>query len=103
MEGALEAVIQNNIIVNLTSPDSGNGIEDMSGSGNAFPYNNIYGFKNATVNCTQSGAAVYNIEPMFVGLQDSKYDYHLRSISGLLNVATNRGQIGAYGAEAIIY
>ena len=99
LEGASDAVIMNNIIVNMTSNGSGNGIEDMSASGKAYTYNNIYGFRNATVNCTQLGASVYNIDPMFMGLQGSKYDYHLSSISGLLNVASNRGQIGAYGCE----
>ena len=89
----------NNIIVNLSSEGTGTGLEDMSGSGNAYPYNNIYGFKNATLNCTQLGASVYNIDPMFMGMQGTEYDYHLSSISGLLNVASNRGQIGAYGHE----
>lgn len=99
LEGASEAVIRNNIVVNLSNTGSGNGLEDMSGSGNAFPYNNIFGFKVATVNCTQSGAAIYNIDPLFVGQNGSEYDYHLKSNSGLLNVASNNGQIGAYGAE----
>ena len=99
VEGASEPVIMNNIIVNLASNGMGNGIEDMSNSGNAYTYNNIYGFKTATLGCTQLGASVYNIEPMFIGLQGSKYDYHLSDISGLLNVASNRGQIGAYGCE----
>ena len=99
LEGASDAVVMNNIIVNLASNGMGTGIEDMSASGNAFPYNNIYGFRNATLNCTQFGASVYNIEPMFMGLQGSKYDYHLSSVSGLLNVASNHGQIGAYGCE----
>ena len=100
IEGASDAVIMNNIIVNLASAATGTGIEDMSSSGNAYPYNNIYGFKNATLNCTQLGASVYNIDPMFMGMQGgTKYDYHLGSNSGLLNVASNRGQIGAYGHE----
>ncbi len=99
LEGASNSTIQNNIIVNLQSFSKGIGIEDMSSSGNAFPYNNIYGFKTETVNCTQSGASIYNIEPMFVGMHDSEYDYHLKSNSGLLNVASNNGQIGAYGKE----
>lgn len=99
LEGASDAVVMNNIIVNLSSNGTGTGLEDMSASGNAYPYNNIYGFKNATLNCTQLGASVYNIDPMFIGMQVTEYDYHLSSISGLLNVASNRGQIGAYGHE----
>ena len=51
------------------------------------------------MNCTQAGASIYNIDPMFVGTVDSKYDYHLKSNSGLLNVASNKGELGAYGAE----
>ena len=99
LEGAFDAVVMNNIIVNLSSEGTGTGLEDMLASGNAYPYNNIYGFKNATLNCTQLGASVYNIDPMFMGMQGTEYDYHLSSISGLLNVASNRGQIGAYGHE----
>ncbi len=99
LEGATQTVIQNNIIANMTTNATGNGIEDMVSNDNAFPYNNIYGFKNATVNCTQAGASIYNIDPMFVGTVDSKYDYHLKSNSGLLNVASNKGELGAYGAE----
>ena len=99
LEGASDAVVMNNIIVNITSAGTGTGLEDMSGGGNAYPYNNIYGFKNATLNCTQLGASVYNIDPMFMGMQGTEYDYHLRSNSGLLNVASNHGQIGAYGHE----
>lgn len=97
LEGAYDTVINNNIIVNMNYSGNGSGIEDMSGSGKAFPYNNIYGFKTATVNCTQEGASIYNVDPMFIGLQGAKYDYHLSEKSGLLNVASNRGQIGAYG------
>ena len=41
VEGASEPVIMNNIIVNLSSNGMGNGIEDMSNSGNAYTYNNI--------------------------------------------------------------
>ncbi|MBP5468576.1 MAG: hypothetical protein J6Z11_04955, partial [Candidatus Riflebacteria bacterium] len=100
LEGADEAVIRNNIIVNNVNAGTGTGIEDMSGSGNAaFPYNNIYGFSVATKNCTQSGASIYNTDPMFVGYQGSTYNYHLKENSGLLNVASNNGQIGAYGAD----
>ena len=99
LEGAMNAVIQNNIIVNLASSGTGNGIEDMYSSGIAFPYNNIFGFKTATVNCTQSGAPIYNTDPMFEGKFGNVYDYHLQSGSPLLDVAANKGQIGAYGAE----
>lgn len=99
LEGATNAVIKNNIIVNLGSNGTGNGIEDMYTSGLAFPYNNIYGFKTATVNCTQSGAAIHNVDPFFEGETADGFDYHLQSGSSLLDVASNKGQIGAYGAE----
>ncbi len=99
LEGANNSIIKNNIIVNLSSSGTGTGIEDMSLNTNSFPYNNIYGFKNATLNCTQSGASIYNTDPLFIGLQGSIYNYHLRDNSGLLNVASNNGQIGAYGTE----
>ena len=99
IEGATNSIIQNNIIVNLANLGSGTGIEDMSGFGSAFPYNNIFGFNVATKNCTQSGASIYNTDPLFIGIQGSDYNYHLRENSGLLNVASNNGQIGAYGAE----
>ncbi len=99
LEGASDAIIMNNIIANMHSAELGVGIEDMSGSGKSYTYNNIYGFKYATLNCNQLGASVYNIDPMFMGDQGTKYDYHLRSNSGLNNVASNKGQIGAYGHE----
>lgn len=99
LEGADGAVIRNNIIVNNVNSGTGTGIEDMSGYGNSFPYNNIYGFKNTTINCNQQGASIYNTDPLFVGYQGSTYNYHLKDNSGLLNVASNNGQIGAYGAE----
>ena len=99
LEGAENTVIRNNIIVNMAYKGSGTGIEDMSGYGNSFPYNNIYGFMTATKNCTQSGASIYNKDPLFEGNMGAEFDYHLRQDSPLLTVASNNGQIGAYGAE----
>lgn len=95
LEGSENSIVRNNIIVNTVAAGTGTGIEDMSGSGNSFPYNNIYGFKTATVNCTQIGGPVHNLDPDFEGAGD----YHLRKTSPLLTAASNGGQLGAYGAD----
>lgn len=96
LEGAENAVVQNNIIVNQISAGSGNGIEDMT-SGNAYPFNNIFGFANATYNCTQFGSTIQNVDPVFMGTSVSGFDYHLAESSPLLNSSSNNGPLGAYG------
>lgn len=88
--------IKNNIIVNNAYSGRGNGIEDKT-SGHSYPYNNIYGFLNAVKSCSQSGAAIQNVNPMFIGGSGSGYNYHLQGSSPLLNSSETGTQLGAYG------
>ncbi len=97
IEGAVEVVVQNNIIVNQIAFESGTGIEDMTGNGRAFPFNNIYGFAMATANCTQFGTSILNTAPGFMGNTASGFDYHLSESSPLLTESSTNGQLGAYG------
>jgi hypothetical protein len=97
VNGAEEPVLKNNIIVNFIEPDTGIGIEDKT-LGRSYPYNNIYNFSQATLNCDQSGGPILNVNPEFVGLQQGIFDYHLKDSSPLLNAGENGGQPGAYGA-----
>ena len=81
---------------NTDSPldTSGYGLTDNV-PGRSYPYNNIYGFFAACQGCSQLGAAVQNVDPLFVGGQP--FDYRLADQSPLLNAAEGGGQIGAYG------
>ncbi len=88
--------IKNNIVVNNIYSGRGNGIEDKT-SGHSYPYNNIYGFLNAVKSCSQSGAAIQNVNPQFMGGSGVNYDYHLQSTSPVLNSSETGSQLGAYG------
>ena len=98
VDGADVPVIRNCIIVNRQFFGRGSGIQDKSGS-RSYPYNNIYGFLQATLDCDQLGGPVLNLDPVFVGGTAEYYDYHLRSSSPLLSASENGGQTGAYGSE----
>jgi hypothetical protein len=98
VDGADVPVIRNCIIINRQNPDTGYGIEDKT-LGRSYPYNNIFGFLQATRNCDQLGASVINADPVFVGAGSTGYDYHLKSSSPLITAAENGGQPGAYGSD----
>ncbi|MBF0500295.1 MAG: carboxypeptidase regulatory-like domain-containing protein [Candidatus Riflebacteria bacterium] len=97
IDGGEQANLRNVIIVNRTMPGTGNGLEEKT-AGRAYLYDNIFGFKNATVSCTQTGAPIYNIDPRFVGGTNSAlFDYSLKPDSPLKTASDKNGEIGAYG------
>jgi hypothetical protein len=99
VNGADVPVLKNNIIVNQILPGSGSGIEDKT-LGRSYPYNNIFSFEQATLNCDQLGGPVLNVDPLFVGLTAEDFDYHLKSSSPLSSASENSGQMGAYGSDS---
>ena len=98
VESNQQTIVRNNILVNIQYPLIGTGIEDMY-TQRSYPYNNIYNFLDATVNCNQLGAPVLNVDPQFVGGDYETFDYRLKSSSPLLTASDRNGQIGAYGTS----
>ncbi len=101
VEGSDLPLIRNCIIVNRKNQETGIGIEDkVGGAGRSYPYNNIYGYSQATLNCDQSGAPVINLDPLFVGGAEESFNYRLRSDSPVINASDRLGQPGAYGSDS---
>lgn len=101
VEGSDLPTIRNCIIVNRKNHNTGAGIEDKTGgAGRSYPYNNIYGYSQATVNCDQNGAAIINLDPLFVGGNEENFDYRLQAGSPVINASDRSGQLGAYGSDS---
>lgn len=101
VEGTDLPTIRNCIIVNRKNHNTGAGIEDKTGgAGRSYPYNNIYGYSQATVNCDQNGAAIINLDPLFVGGNEENFDYRLQAGSPVINASDRSGQLGAYGSDS---
>ena len=101
VEGSDLPTIRNCIVVNRKNQDTGVGIEDkVGGAGRSYPYNNIFGYSQATVNCDQSGAPVINLDPLFVGGFEENFSYQLRADSPVINASDRSGQPGAYGSDS---
>ncbi len=101
VEGSDLPTIKNCILVNRGNQNTGVGIEDkLGGAGRSYPYNNIYGFSQATVNCDQNGAPIINLDPLFVGGDEENYSYRLRADSPVINSSDRSGQPGAYGSDS---
>ncbi len=100
VEGVSLPIIRNCIMVNLGTSGTGYGIEDRNpGSARSYPYNNIFGFKQATVGCDQLGAPVINLDPIFVGGRADEYDYRLRASSPIITASDKNAEPGAYGSS----
>jgi hypothetical protein len=97
VNGAEEPILKNCIVVNQSKPATGYGIEDKT-LGRSYPYNNIFGFSQATFNCDQLGGPILNVNPQFVGQNNDQFDYHLLDSSPLKTASENNGEIGAYGS-----
>jgi len=101
VEGSDLPMIRNCILVNRSNQNTGIGIEDkLGGAGRSYPYNNIYGFSQATENCDQNGAPIINLDPLFVGGNEENYNYRLRADSPVINSSDRSGQPGAYGSAS---
>ncbi len=101
VEGESLPIIKNCIIVNRNSSGTGYGIEDRNpGTGRSYPYNDIYGFSQATFGCDQLGAPVINLDPLFVGGKTAEYDYRLQSSSPVITASDKNAEPGAYGSSS---
>jgi len=101
VEGSDLPTIRNCVLVNRGNHNTGVGIEDkLGGAGRSYPYNNIYGYAQATVNCDQNGAPIINLDPLFVGGTEEIYNYRLRADSPVINASDRSGQPGAYGSDS---
>lgn len=98
VDGADVPVVRNCIIVNRANPGTGYGIEEKT-LGRSYPFNNIFGFAQATFDCDQAGAPILNLDPLFMGGSSSTFDYHLQSGSPLNTASDKGGQPGAYGSD----
>lgn len=96
VDNAQEPIIRNNIIVNRTAPDTGTGIREST-TGRNYPFNNIFGYLDATYNCDQLGAAILNVDPMFIGGSEADFNYSLTDASPLKTASDVKGEIGAFG------
>jgi hypothetical protein len=95
IDGGEQSDFRNSIITNRLAPGTGNGLEEKT-LGRAYPYNSIFGFKNAVVSCSQAGGPILNVDPRFVG-GAPEYSYALRADSPLVNASDKGGEMGAYG------
>lgn len=96
IDGGERPDLRNSIIVNRRFKGTGTGIEEKT-AGRAYPWNTVYGYQLALVNCTQDGGAFLNVDPRFVGGSESSYDYHLAGDSPLRTASDDGREIGAYG------
>jgi len=96
IDGGERPDLRNSIIVNRRSKGLGTGIEEKT-AGRAYPWNTVFGFQLALLNCTQNGGAFLNVDPRFVGGPESTFDYHLAADSPLRTASVDGREIGAYG------